>query len=63
MVTKQGRRVARLTPEGDSLHERLEMLKKAGIVLWSGRPLGRAKPAGHSRGTRTLSDIVVENRE
>ncbi len=62
VVTEHGRPVARLVPEGDSIGERLEMLKKAGTMLWSGRRLGRAAPGVRPRGRRTVADIVVENR-
>ena len=62
VVTEHGRPVARLVPEGDSLDDRLEMLKKAGTLLWSGRRLGRATPGVRPRGKRTVADIVVENR-
>ena len=62
VVTEHGRPVARLVPEGDSLEDRLEMLKKAGTVLWSGRRLGRPTPGVRARGKRTVADIVVENR-
>ena len=63
VVTEHGRPVARLVPEGDSIGQRLEMLKKAGTMLWSGRRLGRAAPGVRPRGRRTVADIVVENRE
>jgi prevent-host-death family protein len=63
VVTEHGKRVARLVPEADSLEERLEALKNSGTVLWSGRRLGRTKPEVRPRGTGTVSDIVVENRE
>jgi prevent-host-death family protein len=62
LVTEHGRGVARLIPEGNSLEERLETLKKTGTVLWSGRRLGRAKPGVRPRGKRTVADILVENR-
>ena len=62
VVTEHGRPVARLVPEGDSIGERLEMLKKAGTMLWSGRRLGRAAPGVRPRGRRTVAEIVVENR-
>jgi prevent-host-death family protein len=62
VVTEHGRPVARLVPEGHSIGERLEMLKKAGTMLWSGRRLGRAAPGVRPRGRRTVADIVVENR-
>ena len=63
VVTEHGRRVARLVPEGESLGDRLEMLRKAGTMLWSGRRLGPATPGVRARAKRTVADIVVENRE
>ena len=63
VVTEHGRRVARIMPEMQSLRERLETLKDAGVILWSGRRLGGAKPDVYPRGRRTVADIVVENRE
>jgi prevent-host-death family protein len=63
VVTEHGKRVARLVPEADSLEDRLEALKNSGTVLWSGRRLGRTRPEVPARGKRTVSDILVENRE
>ena len=63
VVTEHGKRVARLVPEADSLEERINTLRNAGSVQWSGRRLGVVKPAVRVRGKRTVSDIVVENRE
>jgi prevent-host-death family protein len=62
VVTEHGRPVARLVPETASLDDRLEMLKKAGTMLWSGRRLGRGTPGVRPRGKRTVADFVVENR-
>jgi prevent-host-death family protein len=63
VVTEHGRRVARLIPEVESLEKRLEVLKTAGAVSWSGRRLGRARPDVRVRGKRTVANLVVENRE
>lgn len=62
VVTEHGRRVARLVPEADSLDERIDTLRNAGSIQWSGRRLGPMKPTVRVRGKRTVSDIVVENR-
>jgi len=62
VVTEHGRRVARLVPESDSLDDRLEILRRAGTMVWSGRRLGRATAGVRARGKRTVADIVVENR-
>jgi hypothetical protein len=38
-------------------------MKRARTVAWSGRRLGPAKRAGKVRGTKTVADLVIENRE
>jgi prevent-host-death family protein len=63
VVTEHGRRVARLVPEADTLDERIDRLRNAGSIQWSGRRLSATKPSVRARGKRTVSDIVVENRE
>jgi prevent-host-death family protein len=63
IITDHGRRVARLVPESDSLEERIDALRTAGSIQWSGRRLDPAGPAVRARGKRTVADIVVENRE
>jgi prevent-host-death family protein len=61
VVTDHGKPVARMVPESVSLQERVDALKKA--IAWSGRRLRPARPAGKVRGTRTVADLVVENRK
>ena len=63
VVTEHGRSVARIVPEARSLVERLDTLRNAGTILWSGRRLDAGKPGVRVRGKRTVADIVVENRE
>lgn len=64
VVTEHGEPVARMIPEAASVSERLEALRKAGNVAWSGRRLRRInKPAARVRGNRTVADLVSENRE
>ena len=46
-----------------ALHDRVEILKTAGAIAWSGRRLRPAKPAGKIRGDKTVADLIVENRE
>lgn len=63
MVTEHGRPVARIIPEAASLRVRVEALRRAGAIAWSGRRLRPAKPVGKLRGDKTVADLVVENRE
>jgi prevent-host-death family protein len=63
IVTDHGQPVARIIPEALSLRERVEALRQAGAIGWSGRRLRPARPAGKVRGSKTVADLVVENRE
>ena len=63
VVTERGRRVARMVREGDSLAERLETLRNAGSIQWSGRRLSSAKPVARVRSKGSVADIIVENRK
>jgi prevent-host-death family protein len=63
VVTDHGQPVARIIPEAVSLRERVDALRKAGAIAWSGRRLRPPKPARKVRGARTVADLVVENRE
>lgn len=63
VVTDHGQPVARIIPEGISLRERVDALRKAGAIAWSGHRLRPAKPVGKVRGAKTVADLIVENRE
>ena len=63
VVTEHGQPVARIIPERISVRERVEALRKAGAIAWSGRRLRPAKPVGKVRGAKTVADLIVENRE
>lgn len=63
VVTEHGAAVARMIPEGTSVSERVEALRQAGTVAWSGRRLRRITPVARVRGNRTVAELVTENRE
>ena len=63
LVTDHGQPVARIIPEAILPRERVEALRKAGAIAWSGRRLRAAKPAGRVRGNKSVADLIVENRE
>jgi antitoxin (DNA-binding transcriptional repressor) of toxin-antitoxin stability system len=63
VVTEHGHPVARITPEAVSVRERVEALRRVGAIAWSGRRLRPAKPAGKVRGDKSVSDLLIENRE
>ena len=63
VITDRGKPVGRILPAAMSLEERLEVLRKAGLVEWSGKKLRDIKPPAINRGDKLASDIVVELRE
>ena len=63
VVTEHGQPVARIIPEAISVQERLDALRKAGTIAWSGRRLRPAKPVGKVHRDRTVAQLIVENRE
>jgi prevent-host-death family protein len=63
VVTEHGQPVARIVPEAIFQRARIEALRKAGTIAWSGRRLRPARPVGRVRGERTVADLIVENRE
>ena len=62
-VTNRRRQVARIIPATDASENTLAALRATGTVIWSGRPLKKAKPGVRVRDAGSLSDIVLVNRE
>lgn len=63
VITEHGKPVGRILPVAMSLEDRLEMLRKAGLIEWSRKKLYRIKPPAINRGDKLVSDIVVELRD
>jgi prevent-host-death family protein len=63
VITEHGKPVGRILPVATSLEERIEMLRRAGLIEWNGKKLRRIKPPAVNRGDKQVSDIVVELRD
>lgn len=63
VITEHGKPVGRILPVEISLADRIEMLRKAGLVEWSGKKLRDIPPPAINRGDKLASDIVMELRE
>jgi len=63
IITEHGKPVGCIVPMEMSLEQRVEMLREAGLVEWSGKKLRDLKPTAVNRGDRLASDIVVELRD
>jgi len=63
IITEHGKPVGRILPVEMDLDERVEVLRKAGLVDWSGNKLHRIKPPAVNHGDKLVSDIVAELRD
>jgi prevent-host-death family protein len=66
IITDRGTPIGRIVPivqTGKRLDEHFAAMKQAGQLEWSGRKLSKNKPISKARGKRSVSDLLVENRE
>jgi len=62
VVTDRGTPVGRIVPVGEPLTNRLQAMAEAGLLLWSRTKLEPMAPVARARGTRTVADLLVEDR-
>ena len=62
VVSRDGRRVARIIPETDSAERKRAALKASGAFDWSGRRLKNRRPTARLRDGGSLSDIIIGER-
>jgi len=63
VVTEHGRPIGRILPTGRPLEQRIQDAMDAGILEWDGRPWHREGPSVPLHGERSVSDLIVEDRE
>ncbi len=62
IVTEHGRTIGQIVPVKPSLEKRLKALVDSGITEWNGEKYQPGKPTAHTRGSKQLSDLVIEDR-
>ncbi len=63
VITEHGRMVGRLVPMTVSLDEKLERMRRAGLIRWSGKKLKPMKPVARLKLGRSLATLIVEERQ
>ena len=63
LITDHGQPVARIVPVGQPLEARLQLMAQAGLLQWSGKKLEPLPPVAHTRGDRSVAELLVEDRE
>ena len=62
VITEHGKPVGRLVPVGQSLEERLEAMRQAGQIEWSGKKLSPMKPVAKVKDGFSVADLLIEDR-
>ncbi len=65
IITEHGKAVGKIVPEvagSRSLEEKLNELRVAGMIEWNGKKPASIEPVGSTIGSKTLSEMVIEDR-
>jgi prevent-host-death family protein len=63
VITERGKAIGRIVPMERSVEERLQELVAVGVVDWNGQKLEPVTPVARTRGQKTVSDLLLEDRE
>lgn len=63
IVTERGRTIGQIIPVKPTLEKRLKALVDSGISEWNGEKYQPNKPVARNRGSKQLSDLVLEDRD
>jgi len=62
VITERGRTVGRLVPAGQTLEEKLEAMRQAGLIEWNGKKLKPMKPVARVKGGHSVANLLIEDR-
>jgi len=61
-ITERGEPIGRIVPMEQPIEARLDGLKQAGLIAWSGQKLAPLVPVTRIQGDRTVADLLLEDR-
>ena len=62
VITEHGKTVGRIVPAETSLEEKLEAMRRAGLIRWSGKKLKPMKPVAKTKEGHSVADLIIEDR-
>lgn len=63
IVTERGKTIGQIVPVRPTLEKRLQALVESGIAEWNGQKYQPKKPVARNRGSKQLSDLIIEDRD
>ncbi len=63
VITQRGVPVGRIVPTGAPMEDRLDALARTGLLQWNRRRLPSVTRVARTSGSRTVAELLVEDRE
>jgi len=63
VITERGKPVGRIVPWMASVESQLQQLAAANLLAWSGRKLGSTVPVARVRGSKTVAELLLDDRQ
>ena len=63
VITEHGKPIGRIIPIDQSTQEQIATLVDAGLISWNYQKLSHLTPLGKTKGDRSLSDLLLEDRD
>ena len=62
IITEHGKAVGRIVPPEASLEQKLEAMRRAGLIRWNGQKLKPMKPVAKVKEGHSVAQIIIEDR-
>ena len=62
VITEHGKTVGRIVPAEMSLEDKLEAMRRAGLIEWSGKKLKPMKPVAKVKAGYSVAKLLIEDR-
>ncbi len=62
-IMERGTPIGRIIPTAFRIQDRIEAMAQSGLLLWNKRKLKRRVPVARVRGKRTVTDLLIEDRQ
>ena len=62
-ITERGVVIGRIVPVAAPIEDRLGAMVRSGFLQWDERRLPRTAPVARARGSRSVADLLIDDRE
>ena len=62
IITEHGKAVGRIVPPEATVEEKLEAMRRAGLIEWSGKKLKPMKPVAKVKDGYSVAQLLIDDR-